>query len=378
MIAAFVVFFALVIGLTLLPLLPAILEWRRPTDTAPLSVAQHSEVDIRYLANRFRTRIGERLAEPLERVRETGRALEGELDGRPFRVVPAGVASCLTEKETSLHRLDRMLLACGDLRLPDGLTAAQELYAEGSVVTGAHGVYRAILATGDVTLGTGSRSLRWIHADGSVRLGPESKAHGRVSADHLIRLVAGAEFERLRARRIEFGTIEPELHWTPPRELPRLEPRDLEPGTVIEVEETRWLVNGDCEIPPDVRLWVDLVVTGRCRIRRGAELAHGVKSHGPLTLEDGVRTRGALVSAEDVTVGERCHVEGPIVAEGAVEIGTGSVVGDPDRPTTVTGLDVTMTDGTVVHGTVWAHRAGLVAPWAAPLETAGAPKESVV
>jgi len=357
---AFLFFFGLVIALAVLPLLPAILEWQRPTDTTPLQVVQHSEVDIRYLANRFRTRVGELLAEPLAVSRETGAIQSGTLDGADYRVVPAGGAAVLTEAELAARRLDRVLLGCGDLRLPDGLTVSRELYAEGSVTGGADGVYRAILATGDVDLGRASRTLRWVHADGTVHLGPGSRAHGRVSADHLVTLAAGSEFERLRARRIEFGRIDLAPHPSPVRELPVLEPGQLRQGTVIEADAGRWLVKGDCEVPPAVRLEVDLIASGKCWIGRGAELAGGVKSHEDLVLEEEVSVRGAVIAGRDVHVGSRCRIEGPIVAERALEVGAAVMIGDPDRPTTVSALDLEITSGAVVHGTVWAHRRGVV------------------
>jgi predicted acyltransferase (DUF342 family) len=357
---AFLFFFGLVTALAVLPLLPAILEWRRPTDTAPLRVVQHSDVDIRYLANRFRTRVGEYLSEPLARCRETGAVQNGSLDGADCRVVPNAGTPFLTDAEAEARRLDHVLLGCGDLRLSDGLTVAKELYAEGSVTGGANGVYRAILATGDVVLGPGSRTLRWVHADGTVHLGANSRAHGRVSADHLITLAPGAEFERLRARRIEFGRIEMEPHWPAPRERPRLKPEELRQGRVVEVEAGRWLVKGDCEVPSGVYVDVDLVVTGMCSIGQGSELAGSVKSHEDLVLEDEVEVRGAVVAGRDLQVGARCRIEGPIVAERVLRVDREVVVGDPDRPTTLSALDTEVAVGTVIHGTVWAHRRGLV------------------
>ncbi len=367
---AFVLFFGLVAGLVLVPLLPGILEWRRPTDTTPLTVVQHSDVDIRYFAHRFRTRVGEYLAEPLARCRETGAVQEGDLGGQPYRVMPARVAPALSDTEQSLHRLDRILLGCGDLELPDGLVARREIYAEGSVRGGAGGVYRAILAAGDVTLGPGSRTLRWIHADGAVRLGPDSRAHGRLSSDHVVRLAEGVEFERVRARQVEFGRIEPALHPVVHPELPTLEPGGLRRGSVIEAGADRWLVKGDCEVPPGVRLKVDLIVTGKCWIGRGTELARGVKSHEELVVGEQVRIRGAVVSERDVVIGAGCRIEGPIVGERRVRLGAGVTVGDTDRPTTVSGRDLEITGGTVVHGTLWAHRRGLVSAAPSPASAA--------
>ena len=82
---AFLVLCAATLLLGLLPFLPALLEWRRKTDVAPLRIARERDVDIRHFARGFRTYIQSQLPGG----RTTGftgdRCLEGQLqDGTPF------------------------------------------------------------------------------------------------------------------------------------------------------------------------------------------------------------------------------------------------------------------------------------------------------
>lgn len=367
MIFAYLLFFGLAAGLAALPLVPAIREWRRPTDTAPLRVVQRSEVDVRYLANRFREWVRVHLGEALAAGRRTGAGQSGQAGADRYRVVPvsSGPFGATADERASL--LEAVVAACGDLTLPDHVTAAKELYAQGSVGGGTGGVYRAILAAGDVVLGPESRTLRWVHADGSVRFGPDGRAYGRVSADRVITLGPGCRFERLGAPRIEFGVVESVAARPADRLLPRLEPEQAGPGTIVESGAGRWLVKGDLEIPPDVLVEGDLVVTGTCRLGRGVILAGSAKSHEDLVLEDGAEVRGAVVGQREVRVAAGCRIAGPVIAERAVQLAGGTVVGAPERPATVSGPDVTVATGAVVFGAVRAHRNGAV------VEPGGAP-----
>jgi predicted acyltransferase (DUF342 family) len=173
-------------------------------------------------------------------------------------------------------------------------------------------------------------------------------------------------FERLHAPRVAFGALRVEPPPAPGTELPVLEADRIGPGVTIEVGAGRWLIRGDVEIPPEARVESDLVVTGRCRIRRGAVVAGSVKSHKTLVLEDDVQILGSTVSEGDIGTGRNCHLHGPVVSEREVRMATGTVVGRPDALTTVSALDLTVAPGVVVHGTVWAHRRGRVTDWESP------------
>jgi predicted acyltransferase (DUF342 family) len=369
----FLLFFGLVTALAVLPLLPAIREWRRPTDTAPLKVVQESAVDIRYFATSFRNWVRDHLSEAQAACRRTGAVEERTIDGTRCVVLPGASPRFLSDAEARASRLDRVVVSCGDLRLPDGLTVTKELCADGSVVGGSSCTYRAILAGGDISLGRHTHTLRWVHAGGTVRAGAASHALGRVSADGGIFLDAGSRFERLRAPRVVFGQRAPELTRAPARDLPLLEPAQIRQGVTIEVGAGRWLIKGSVEIPPNVRVESHLVVVGTCRVRRGVVLAGSVKSHAELVLEEDVEILGSVVGQGDLLVGPRCRIHGPVVAERAARLAEGVIIGQPDELTTVTALDLTVEPGVVVHGTVWAHRRGDVAvPAAARTNARGA------
>jgi predicted acyltransferase (DUF342 family) len=364
------VFFGLVVALAAWPLFPAIREWRRPTDTAPLKVAQNSEVDVRHLANGFRDWVTRHLSEAVAACRGTGLVQQGEIDGVPYAVVPGAQQPFLAEAEAKRGRIDRILVGCESLRIPERLTVARELFVDGSLVGGRGAVFRAILAAGDVALGPESRTLRWLHADGTVILGEGSRGHGRVSAGAEIRLAPGCEFERLHAPRIVIGEPAPAAQVGEAPELPVLGPGGIKGGVVVATNAGRWLIRGNVEIPANVRVETNLVVTGKCRLSRGVVLAGSVKAHGDLVLEPQVRVTGGTVTERRLFVGRNCRLEGAVIAERTAEIGAGTIIGDPARPTTLSALDLVLAPGVVVHGTAWAHRRGRVATPASAAEAA--------
>jgi len=339
---------ALAAAWTVLPLIPALREVRERRDVEPIRVVRDSETDAEHFAQGHRGFLREHLYEAMTRCRQTGQQQTGRLeDGTLYHVVPGG-------DEPVFGAGDTVVASCGDLVLPTRGEYRLEVYAARSVRGGAASVYRAVLAERSVELGAGSTTLRWVHADEVVRVGEGSRLWGRVSAGEGIELADDCEFERLHAPRIAFGPAAP-------AEVPAAETRPLDSGEipdVVDVTAGRWLVRRRLELPAGARLEADLVVTGPARIGDGARILGSVKSHGDLELGRGVEVQGSVVSGRDVRIGEGCRVHGPVLAERNLFLGGGSVIGSPERLTTVSARGVRVAPGVVAHGTVWGHGEG--------------------
>jgi cytoskeletal protein CcmA (bactofilin family) len=360
---AAILLFILVLALTVLPFIPAIVEWRRKTDAEPLAVVYSSAVDVRHFANGFRDYITDRLGGLLEVCRDKGMTEWGKLDdGTPFVAVGHKDAVPLTADEIKARASHHVIVSSSDLLLPERMMFLPEIYADGTIRSGDRNIFRAVLAEEDVQLGRESLCLRWLHAARAVTALSGSALYGRASADQVIRLERGCRFERLNAPRVEFCYRAPAGEFaggSTYNETALVHPRDL--PNRIEVKAGRWLVSGDLEIPAGKIVKTNVVATGKIRIRPGVHIVGNIKSHGDMVLERGVEVDGSVVSARDIEFDAGCRIYGPVLAERSISIGEGTVIGTATRPTTVTAEKIIVEPGVVAHGTVWAHVEGRVA-----------------
>jgi predicted acyltransferase (DUF342 family) len=346
-----VLFFALVLGLLLVPLIPAVREIRSRFDAEALPIAADGRVSPSYFAERFRLVLGNRLSGPLDEVRASGQVLRGRIDdGEAFVVLPTGRTHVPDDDDSTAS----MILAVGDLDVEPGRSLDREIFAEGDIRAGDGVVLRATLADGDVTLGEGTTSLRWIHADGTVRVGPSCRLHGRVSARRRVRIEGGVRFERLHAPRVEFGEpLDPDP--PSPDQLRALSADDLDGRT--EVAAGRTLVHGDVTLPPDTRWTGDLVVRGTLRAGPGTRIEGSVKARG-VHLESATVVTGSAVSTKGASIGPRVRIDGLLITEGHVRLGHGSVIGREPESATLRAETLDVEAGCVVHGTVWVGEDG--------------------
>ncbi len=356
---AVLLFFGIVLGLVVLPLLPGLVELRRRADTRPLRVVRASDVDIRHFARGFRAWIGGKLGEALDAARASGRPVEvDQPDGTPYAALPDGGAPQLTAPARGPAACRRVLAAAGALRLPARALFPLEIYAAGSVEGGTRNIYRAVLADHDIRLEPLSWSLRWLHAGGSILAREECRLYGRASADETLRLEEGCRFERLHAPVVAFGAPEPLPPGNGDRAL--LEAKDVR--GLVEAAAGRWLIHGPFDLPAGRLVTADVVATGRVRIGRGARVAGSVKSHREVVLEDKACVDGSVVCGRGLRVGRACRIGGPVVAEGDAVVGSGTRLGSAASPTTLSVRRLRIEMGAVAHGTVWAHAGGEVLP----------------
>jgi predicted acyltransferase (DUF342 family) len=360
---AVVIFFLIVVGLAVAPLIPAVIEVRRKSDAKPLRVVHESHVDIRHFAFRFRKFIETRLSSAMDSCRASGTVQDGQLkDGTLFVILPEDADSVPTVMPSSEGKA-RLIVALGGVELSANEIYPLEIYAGASVATGERTACRAVLAEGDVEFGKECVVQRWVYAGGTARAHEGCVLHGRLSAERAIRLDDGCGFERMHAGRIEFGESPAPVVSVPPdaaRGKP-LEARDL--PRVLDTAAGRWLVKGNAEIPADSVVENDLVVTGELRIGARTKIRGSIKSHKNIVLKEDVTVEGSAVAGKNLYADPGGRIEGPVLAEENVYLAHGVEIGTENRPTTLSARQLHIRTGVVAHGTVWAYDDGRVRDW---------------
>jgi cytoskeletal protein CcmA (bactofilin family) len=340
-----------------LPLLPAIDELRRKRDALPLNVIQQYSGDIRHFANGFRNYI-DGLQQSLRECVALGKNMTGQLrDGDEYLLLGQGDAGSVSSLGKIEDRTCPLVIIAGsDTVLPGDLTFAKEIYAAGRLLGGEGNTYRAILGEKDVHILRGGTVLRWAHAVGPFRADHDCDLYGRISSDREIDLQAGCRFRRLNAPRITMQFAD-ETGGDDPNAF-----SDRRMNSMREHPLARRLIEGDLGIEPGEVITENVVVRGKLLIGAGARVLGNVKSHQHMFVDAGVVVEGSLISASTMHLGPRCRVFGPVLAEHAIGIESGTQCGSPESPTTVNAPIIDIEEGSVVFGTLWARAEGRVVP----------------
>ncbi len=339
--------FLALLGVTLswliLPLVPAILELLRATDTAPLQVVDRSSGQVAYFARNFRGYLEKQMA-ALPSEAQAGDYLGRLPDGTQFIRVHKSADALSHEAEAGAQ--NRLVVLDTPLTLPGNEMFLMEIYARATLIGGPNGVYRAIYAEKDLGLGESSKVLRWAHAGGTLGVSGHSVLRGRLTSDKRVVLGHNVVFERIGAPVISV-TRENE-----PPPAPPSSPKEfrLPEGSRRVGDHMR--VNGDLDIPEGVRFLSSLVVSGTLRVGMGTIIEGSVKAHRDVELADEAQVRGAVVARRRVLVGDAAWIGGPVIAEERIRLGRDTVVGGPDRPATVSAPEVELGNGATVYGQI--------------------------
>lgn len=354
--------FALTALVVLLPMLPALIEWRWPSDVTPLHIGEDDALDPPFLARAFASRLATAMA--LQQTHLGRSRITSLPDGKPWPFDGREAASGTSHRVWDLH---------GDIELPAGIAFLGEVAARGALRGAAGGVYRALWVRGPLQLAAGSTLLRWAHAE-RVEVGAGCELAGRVSADEAIVLAPGTRFVLLHA---------PLLRFAPGRPPGTMQTGIFDPGGPGLPAEVSWHAasgRGRCEtslaIEPGSRWCGDLVCAKDLSLGERCGLRGSLKAHGAIVLGAGCVVEGSLVARGPIRLGAGCVVRGPIVSEAAVVLGDGCVVGAPGAPCTVSAPRIEVAAGVLVHGTVWAAEAGLCVAQADAGSNAPAPAEA--
>lgn len=335
----------------LLPLLPAIRELLRPTDTAPLSVVERDAANLAFFAERFRLWITAQLAGlPVD-------IAEGDYYGR----LPSGTGfvrvrdlpGVLSRGPGPDGAHDRVIVTEAPVTLAGRETFLLEVYATAPWTGGPGSTMRALYGTADVRLGHQTTMTRWVHSDGVLSVESGSVLFGRASSASAIHLEAGVQFERIGAPRIEVGSATGS----------GIAATDVERTPWIPPERARTVgnhlhVDGDAELPPGTEHHGDLVVAGTLLIGAGARIVGSVKAHRGIQVRRGGVITGSLVSRTTIGTAGDVTIGGPVIAEDEILLGESTTVGQPSRETTVVAPRVSLALGSVIFGQVNAGVSG--------------------
>jgi hypothetical protein len=330
----------------LLPMLPALFEWRRPRDVTPLHIDGEDALDPPCLAQAF----GRQLAAALA-------AGDATLGAAVIARGPAaGGAWPLEAGERTARRTRRLWFVEGDAELPAAIDFLAEVAASHNLRSAADAHYGALLARGELMLAPGCTVQRWAHAE-RVEVQAGSRLDGRVSAEQALLLHGPAAFVLLHAPVIRFGDA-PAGGASATDAPDGVFPLGLTDGVTWDASGERALAQAALDVGSH-RAWRgDLVVRGDVRLGTGCNAHGSVKAHGGLLLGAGSSASGSLIAEGEIRLAAGCTVRGSVVSETLVVLGPGCVIGAPGRPATVAAPRIEAAAGVVVHGTVWAGEHG--------------------
>lgn len=240
------------------------------------------------------------------------------------------------------------------------IRSAQQLYVQGGIRTGGGSSFPSLYATGDINLGDSSEVLDWAHADGAVKLGDRSVALRRISAETHIELGNESWFERMQAPTVYFGSRGERVM---PAGDDQQKPADFaELPHAVQQTTSLFLVRGDCVLPPGRIYHGSLVVTGFLTVGAGTTVVGDIKARKGVSLDRNAQVRGAITCEKRIYLFNDTRVDGPVISESDLLVGTGAVIGLPDVQTTVSAANIIVEDAVVVHGAIWAHEIGMVKP----------------
>jgi hypothetical protein len=343
----------LLFGLTalviVLPLVPAWIEWRWPTDVVPLFIDKDDALDPPYLARSFISRLG------------TAHALGQRQMGRSKIVMLLARSPWpLDTTERRRARSRRVWDVVGDAELPAGVVFLGEVAARGSMHAAPSGTYRALWAGVNLHLPPKCTVLRWAHAT-QVEVGPACRLAGRVTADELITVGNATSFVLLHAPRIQFEPVRsrpaPATATAPAAVRRRL--NAMQSGSVQWDAASARGTSEDSLDTGDLCWWQgDLICGADLRVGQGSKVDGSLKARGSITIGAGCTIEGSIVAEGDIRLGPGCTVRGSVISETSVALRSGSVVGQPGHPCTVAAPRIRVSGGVVAHGTVWAGERG--------------------
>lgn len=338
------------IVLFLLPLIPAFIEMKWPSDDLPLRVVQEHDGDIRHFAHGFRRYLATAFSQLLG-----DQPHEGNLpDGTHFKIIG--------ENGPSFHSgggtIQKLLLSRYSFTLPDEMFCEAEVYSARAITTGANSQFRALLANENITLKEGCTVLRWVHTEKTLTAGRETALYGRASAEHSITLSEYCRFERMYAPRIEFGYAKQTGSEPNPA---RSDLRVIENLPNVKSRfERRWVVKGDFTLDSRCFFDGDVVALKSVHVNAGSHVKGSIKSNGDMHLGDNVHIDGSVICTGNLYIGKNCRIKGPVIAENIVTIASGTVIGSAEIPTSVVAPGIYIETGSVVYGSVWATQEGAV------------------
>ncbi|WP_367848141.1 hypothetical protein [Rhodoferax sp. WC2427] len=340
----------LTVSVLVVPLLPALREWRRPRDVVPLPIDEADALDPPHLAHSFSALLADAVG--------TGAT---HLGGSSITYLVLGEGSVglpLRPAEIQSGRSDRLWHIDGGVQLPENIHFYAEVSASGGLRTAADGVYRALWAGATATLEPGTTVLRWAHGQ-EVHIGNGCHATGRVTAEKTVTVAQGVDFMLLHAPQVLFVGHDGRFPGRP------------QVGAALCLAITEWptgvvwdgLVRrafARLALRVDAyRSWrADIVCLADLVLGEYCQATGSLKARGALHVGAGSHISGSVVAGGAIHLGAGCNVHGSLVSETAIVVGPGCTIGTPHQSATVAAPWVRISAGTTVYGTIWAEEKG--------------------
>jgi cytoskeletal protein CcmA (bactofilin family) len=334
-----------------LPLTPALREFRRREDAAPLPT-RTDDGHIENFAKAFAARLKDAALEPV--IAECRAAQSTRLvrlpDGTRALILPDAAAIGELRVLARRNQVTALIFCSESVTLPDGAQVPTDVSCE-ALQSGAGCSFRAIHALGAIALGEANTIFRWIYTPTSLSVDSGSQLYGRASAGEVIALAADCRFERVHAPVVLIGCEEL------PGELQR--PAVYAGRSIMDIKLGRVLAGGDFRLDCGDVLQGHVIVAGSVWLGAGSRVLGSVKSRHDAHIGRGTEIQGALVSSGSLTIAGSSHIRGPVIAESELVIGPGTQIGSPETPTTVSAPSIRIAAGSVVYGTLWARAEGV-------------------
>lgn len=359
----------LLFGLTALailwPMLPALSEWARPTDSLPLQIDACDTLDPPCLARAFAHQLATAIA--------SGKT---QLGSSILAQVPALGQWPLDALERSKGSSQRVWHSQGDATMPAGIRFLAEVSAQGRLRTSG-GIYRALWAGRQLELTPGTQVLRWAHG-ARVDVGQGCYLDGRISAQEWITVGGGTSFVLLHAPVVRFL---PEAEKQPDAANQPVEPASVSqmglPKSVVwDASTKRGVCESALKVAPNSAWQGDLVCRDHLFVGQSCHAHGSLKAQGDLVLAADTRVTGSVVAQGQVTLKAGCKVRGLVVSETAIVIDAGCMIGAPGHPSTVAAPRIRVASDVVVFGTLWAGERGSADGLANAFKQAQAPADA--
>jgi len=328
-----------VLLLMCLPFIPAVREWLRPSDVAPLPVRHNDVNKLRYFADSFRLTIASMAAIDLPKLQsiQTDRTVSisdtlhvihqrlGDDIGKSYPPATMKV----------LQQTNSIVIFVHDARLPRDSHSHADLFAAADLLVGVGASLRACSAQGVITLGADAVVHRWIDAP-CIHVGSNAAIDGRITALKELHFSCGSRFVRAGAPAMHFGDAGAAAAAAPQAPSPRM----------------RHVLDNRAQQSKALDQHGDYVVRGAYRIRPGSTVFGNIKTYGDLHLGEQSCIAGSLVSNKDIVLARGCSVLGPVISQNDIVIGPDCRIGTPEAATTMICRKLTIAASCMVHGVI--------------------------
>jgi predicted acyltransferase (DUF342 family) len=304
--------FVLLLGV---PLVPGLLELRRPRDGKPLEVDPEYSRDPRYFGRQFRAQLLHRLERnPLE---PATCSLQDQLLIEPH----LKILDTLTLADHSNQSV--LLVARRNSTIGENCLLGDCYFADG-VTLGNGTTVTCLAADADTWIGSNCRVDQWVDIEGNLYVKDRCDLGKSATAEGKLQLEEGCRFHRLWGLPIQTA---------PSKQKIFLQKTDVpQPSTI---DQTVVWGTHKLSLPKDTILSRDLVVYGDLEIGENSSLFGNIKTHGTLIVGPGVRIEGNVFSRKNMFLGVNSQILGNLFSEREIHLASGTTVGDTFRQKSV-------------------------------------------